>query len=137
MSTAKKETNREHNSINWQVFAEEQGNSPAEIIGFEKPLLMDDAAYGKQSFTGYLERRAFYSEKISRSQLYTVISKFIEFDNNSLKVEEWLKKFVASENKEGVDFLLVDPFFRNEGNFVCSRLSTLFELMLIGKEEKT
>lgn len=137
MSEAKRETNREGNSVNWKVISVEEDPLVSKLMNFEKPLLIDKEHNGKLSFNTYLNMRKFYSKILSNSQRQQIASKIIDFGNDSIKVEEWLKQFVISELDKKAAFILVDGNFRKSDKTLdCSRLATLLELMSIkGKED--
>lgn len=140
MKKAKVDTDRKANSINWRVMAAEEDPLSDTLVTFEKPLFVDkpdEPIPDRLSFSKYIEMCRSYSEHLSGSQAQQIITKIIEFENDSDKVEQWLMGHAMSEEQNIAGFILVDNNFRHKHNnkFQCSRLATMLELMSIEQRD--
>lgn len=142
MGEAKKSTDRMGNSVNWSVLSIEEPATNAENkMEFDKPLFIEDkdCKNGGLSFRTYIKMRDFYSGIMSGSHIQQIASKIMEFKNDSLEVERWLKQQASATLKKSFEFILVDRNFKEglkeDGTFNCKRLATLLELLRISKKE--
>lgn len=142
MSAAKKGTDRQGNSVNWRIMAEE--NSVTEkLLQFERPLFIEVGDRGKYgpdqlTFAEYLELRDKYKGKLSGSHLQQIVGIMQELGaGNGGEINPWeldrrLKLLDAAETDKSFSFLLRDPRFRDDNDMLLPRrIATLFELMTI------
>lgn len=142
MSAAKKATDRQGNSVNWRIMAEEEAVTER-LLDFERPLFIEAGDRGKNgvdrlTFADYLELRSAYKGKLSGSHLQQIVGIMQQLgDSNSGKFNPWeldrrLKLLDAAETDKSFSFLLRDDRFRNaSGMLLPQRIATLFELMTI------
>jgi len=141
MSSAKKETKRLGNSVNWCIMAEE-GSPTQSLIPFEKPLYIEPAngrrkdpeGWAKNTFQTYLDLCRDYAS-ISSSHKHQLIHWIMECKGNGRRLERYMIPYAASERETPFNRLLLDPAFRRGGNgdgdLIPARLATLMELLSI------
>lgn len=135
MSAAKKATDRQGNSVNWRIMAEENAVSE-KLLDFERPLFIEAADKGKNSldqltFSDYLDLRSAFKGKLSGSHLQQIVG-IIQEVKNPWELERKMKLLDAAEADKSFSFLLREPRFRNSENMLLpQRIATLFELMTI------
>lgn len=150
MSAAKKGTDRQGNSVNWRIMAEE--NSVTEkLLQFERPLFIEAGDRGKNerdqlTFADYLKLRDEYWDKnkhkeikkLSGSHLQQIVGIMQELgESNGGEINPWeldrrLKLLDAAETDKSFSFLLRDARFRDGNDMLLPRrIATLFELMTI------
>ncbi|MBF0564918.1 MAG: hypothetical protein HQK89_06720 [Nitrospirae bacterium] len=140
MGKAKEGTERKDNSVYWTVLSVEDAPNVKDIMKFEKPLLIEEENKDNNgdhmlSFRKYTSIRDFYSGILSGSHIQQIALKMIKFENDSTKVEEWMKKMASTELEKSFAYVLVDKNFRKkDGKFMCERLATLFELLSISRK---
>lgn len=142
VSESKRKTDRNGNSVNWSVLSVEESDSST--IEFHKPLFIEkeDAKRNGQdlSFNDYLEMRDFYRTMLSGSQIQMLAERIRDFRSIGKKFEHWLKQTAVSSARRGYGYILVDQRFRKgfteNGEFDCSRLATLLELLTIKSEDR-
>ncbi len=150
MKSAKQETDRQGNSVNWRIMAEEESETD-KLLDFEKPVFIQKH-YGKKewdrlSFEEYMHLREKYSQKvkISSSHRQQIAAKMIELLNKrdnrdkplqAEKLERWLMSHGASELEKSFAGLLKENILRinqdKDGGLMPERLATLLELLSIG-----
>lgn len=158
MKTAKQETDRQGNSVNWRIMAEEESETD-KLLDFEKPVfiakndgqkpLFIQEKDGKKevhrlSFEEYLNLRSEF-QKISSSHRQQIAAKMIELLNKrdnrdkplqAEKLERWLMSHGASELEKSFAGLLKENILRinqdKDGGLMPERLGTLLELLSIG-----
>jgi len=161
MKTAKQETKRKDNSVNWRVLAEVFSQAE-DLIQFDRPLLIrnKNVQDGPEtlSFADYVQLRKHYMKKsesdengISSSHRYQIIEKIIEqsikwendpdnFDPDNF--ERWLMKHAASELEKSFSGILKENKLKKSFGIISKegeqyerlspeRIATLFELMSI------
>lgn len=145
MKEAKKLTDRQGNSVNWRVMAEDASLADR-MFTFEKPLYFDekDTSGNVLSYIDGVKRLPFSQywvlrqkyDKISSSHRYQIVAQIQKSGNDGEKLERWLKRFVAPELEKSESLiidLLKDKRFRDaKKHIIPSRIVTLFELMGIG-----
>jgi hypothetical protein len=146
MKTAKEDSQRQADSVNWRVMAGEEAVS--DLLDFERPLaigkdqretLAPDNPVGQHlSFEEYLDlRRKFSTGKnnISSSHRFAIISRLIELKAREAEdeFEDWLKHYDSGEAVKSFSGLLTEPRLRAgesaEGRLLPARVATLFELL--------
>ncbi|MBV5341468.1 MAG: hypothetical protein J0665_18255 [Deltaproteobacteria bacterium] len=139
MSKAKKETERQGNSVNWRVMAEETSVTD-DLLSFERPLFIektdrDKDPHGRLSFNDYLALRNTYNE-ISGSHMQQIVA-IMQQEKNPHELDHHLKLLDANEADKSFSPLLRDEKFRDaEGVLMPERIATLFELLTIGGGEE-
>jgi len=139
MSTAKKETARQGNSINWRVMAGETSTTEG-LLSFERPIFIekkdrDKELKGRLSFNDYLCLRDTY-QKISGSHIQQIIA-IMQQEKNPFELDHQLKLLDANEADKSFSPLLRDVKFRDAaGVLKPERIATLFELLTIAGGEE-
>jgi hypothetical protein len=134
MSSAKKETARLGNSVNWRVMAGETSTTE-DLLSFERPVFIekkdqDKGLLGRLSFNEYLCLRDTY-KKISGSHIQQIIA-IIQQEKNPYEMDRHLKLLDANEADKSFSPLLRDNKFRDtDGVLMPERIATLFELLTI------
>jgi len=142
MSTAKVQTRRLGNSINWRIDADADSVSDR-LFRFERPLFIsrDDREKKPEALTfeDYLDLRTSYATVPSRSHRQQIIG-ILQQSRSAAEADRRLKMLDASARGKGLTTLLRDRRFRNAaGELLPERLATLFELLSIddGQEVST
>jgi len=139
MSTAKKETERQGNSVNWRVMAGETSTTE-DLLSFERPIFIEKKDRGKVlpgrlSFNDYLCLRDTY-KKISGSHMQQIIA-IMQQEKNPYELDHHLKLLDANEADKSFSPLLRDEKFRDAaGVLMPERIATLFELLTIAGGEE-
>jgi hypothetical protein len=134
MSSAKKETARLGNSVNWRVMAGETSTTE-DLLSFERPVFIekkdqDKGLLGRLSFNEYLCLRDTY-KKISGSHIQQIIA-IMQQEKNPYELDRQLKLLDANEADKSFSPLLRDKKFRDAaGILMPERIATLFELLTI------
>jgi hypothetical protein len=149
MSKAKKETNREADSVNWQLLNVDEQEEQEISLEFEKPLFIQkksedeirSAILERLTFENYLELRNDYS-KLSNSQMKNIASALISAKGDSGKAELALIKSAVAAKEKGLTGLLSDPKLRvtqgeGKGLLDLPKVATLLELLNIKRGEVT
>ena len=139
MSRAKHETERQGNSVNWCVAADEETVSD-EILRFEKPLFIEfpppenaeDHLKERLVFSKYVELVKEFSN-ISLSHIHQIITILIDNKGDSSKARTELIKHAQKDSDK--DFSQVLERFDNNGCIDSARIATLFELITIGRKK--
>lgn len=141
MSTAKHETNREANSINWRIMAEEDAASE-DLLDFERPVFIDekiikvyDNPWSKLTFKEYLDHKKEL-ETISGSHRFQIVDQMIKYKDRPDQLTRQVKILNSAETGKSFDKLFNPPFYESDV-LKPGRIATVFELMSIaGNEEK-
>lgn len=144
MSAAKKGTDRQGNSVNWRIMAEEEAVTETLLV-FERPLFIEKGDQGKNSLTrltfndyvALLEDKDM--QKISGSHRQQIVA-LMQQEKNPWKIERQLKLLDASEQAKSFHALLTNERFRVNGDIerdplAIDRIATLFELMTIAGDD--
>ncbi|MCP4107477.1 MAG: hypothetical protein GY749_18360 [Desulfobacteraceae bacterium] len=133
MKTAKLETKRKDNSVNWRIMAEEFSQTE-KLMGFERSVFIEKKikpdGFDRLSFCDYAELCEFHSE-ISSSHRQQIIAKMIECKNDPYELERWLMIHGASELGKSFTDILEDEKLRSDRVLVTERIAKLFELLSI------
>lgn len=134
MSTAKKETGRQGNSVNWLIMSADEKPERERLLGFEKPLFIDKESGDKLTFNDYMKLAEKY-KNLSGSHTQQIVGKMIEFrkyENPEKLLDTWLKrKPAASKETSKINELLHEKDLQENGGLNLRRLATLLELMSI------
>lgn len=149
MSAAKKETNREADSVNWQLLNVDEQEGEEIILEFEKPLFIQknssseerSAIQKRLSFEEYLTLRDEYNQ-VTGSQRQNIAAALISAKGDSGKAELVLIKSAVAAKEKGLTRLLSDPRLRvkdgeGKGQIDLAKVATLLELTNIKRREKT
>lgn len=143
MKAAKEKTQRQANSIYWQVLAVDAPDSAP--VDFEKPIVIDKSSKTNTpgvadclSFEEYVDLRNFYRSYLTGSKQSKLGAILVRAEGDAGRVEKALMHDAARGDK-AAGFLLCDQHFRTEGELNIARLATLLELLNIKRagEEKS
>ncbi len=127
MSSAKSETRRQANSVNWQILGADEGQIEENSILLEKPVFIEKQRHynnggnhraipDRLSLEEYRSLRKFYLQYITNSQKQKIASLLITYHNHPRTLEKELIKRSTRRLEKGCRFLLVDPIFRKDKN---------------------
>lgn len=138
MKTAKKETDRMDNAVNWRIMAEEEALTE-KLLQFERPVFIEPGNTTKAlSFREYQGLCEEFME-ISQSQRAQIISRMMCFDPETPDFDNWLKAHAAREVDTGIDKLLKEKSLHTGNDIkkpvLPKRIATLFELMSLYQGE--
>lgn len=144
MSKAKKETNREADSVNWQLLNVDEQEEQETSLDFEKPLFIQkkgSAVPNRLTFEEYLTLRNDYNQ-VSGSQRKNIAAALISAKRDSGKAELALIKSAVAAKEKGLTDLLSDPRLRvkdgeGKGRLDLPKMATLLELMNIKRRGNT
>jgi hypothetical protein len=132
MSTAKSETDRQANSINWRIMAEENAVSDV-VLKFERPLFIDSLPEAPDSsrmtFQDYVTQ-CDNLNTVSGSHRFQVISKMIDCRDNPAELTRQLQILDSAETGKSFATLFNPPFY-DDDRLNAGRIATAFELMSI------
>lgn len=143
MSEAKKATQREADSINWQILNVDEEAEREAPLAFEKPVFIQQekssvkkrtAVPDRQTFEEYLDLRDQFREILSGSQMKNIAAALIAANGDSGKAELALIKSATAAREKGLTVLLSEPKLRRDAGGGEKRLdlpkvATLLELM--------
>lgn len=150
MSKAKKDTNREADSINWQILNVDEEAAEGALLKFEKPLFIQKAnakdtgkraeIQDKLAFEDYLALRIQF-KNISGSQMKNIAAALIDAKGDSGKAEMALIKSATAAREKGLTELLTEqPLRKNSGHgstqLDLPKVATLLELMTLKRMEE-
>ncbi len=136
MSEAKKNTDRQGNSVNWRVMAEDRPIE-AEPFSFHKPLFIesnDAQSHDKHklSFNDYLQLRKELKGSLSGSHLHQIVGILLR-EKDAKEIERQLKILDSSDADKSFSPLLQRMAFRNSDKSLnTERIATILELLTIG-----
>jgi hypothetical protein len=136
MRCSKDETDRQANSVNWRIMAEQEAVSE-DLLEFGRPVFIDDATishvrgapWSRMTFKDYLEYRRRL-ETISGSHRFQVVSMMIQWKDNPAELTRQLKIVDSAETVKSFSKLFNPPFYDN-GLLNPQPIATVFELMSI------
>jgi hypothetical protein len=135
MSASKKVTDRQGNSVNWRIMAEEESVTD-QFLRFERPLFIEAGQHGvgtldQLSLNEYLAARKRYCGELSNSQMFQLLA-IMQSEPDPWKADRRMKLLDSSEADKKFSKLLRDDRFRDaNGMLLTGRLATLFELLSI------
>ncbi len=136
MSDAKTKTDRQGNSVNWRIMAED-GAVADTILDFDRPLFIEQpdvlpAGWNKLNFAEYMKLRDEY-KGVTGSHRFALVDRLLRFADNSEKLTTELKKYDSNQRIKSFSGLLTESKLQSGGFLVPERLATLLELMSIKK----
>lgn len=136
MGAAKNQTDRQGNSVNWRIMAEEHAVSDA-LLTFDRPVFIDKSPTSSQgpssmTFQEYVTQCADL-DSVSGSHRFQIISKMIDCHENPAELTRQLQLLDSAETGKSFGKLFSPPFYEN-GLLNAKRIATAFELMGIERE---